>query len=258
MRKFVKIAAVAAVMSVGFVASVPAQDEPKKGRPTQPGQPGRGGFAGNMMMGTNVYGMLATNKVLQDELKITDDQKKKLEELSKAQMTKFQEAMKGMTRDATDEQRKEMTEKMTKMRAESKKAYSEVLTPEQAKRAQQISYQAQGLRAFSDAEVQTALKLSDEQKEKIKTVMEQYTKDSMELRGGGRGGAAGGGRPSEEDLKKMADNAKKVKALGDEAKEKIASGLSDEQKKSWKEMVGAEFDVTKLQQGFGGRTRQDS
>jgi hypothetical protein len=53
-------------------------------------------------------------------------------------------------------------------------------------------------------------------------------------------------------MKKMQDTQKKVAALGKEAEEKIAGMLTDDQKKSWKAMIGEKFDTSKLQPGFGG------
>jgi hypothetical protein len=80
--------------------------------------------------------------------------------------------------------------------------------------------------------------------------MESYSKDMRELTGGGRGGA-GGGRPGGAGRGGNDENAKKREALTKETEEKIVATLSDDQKKSWKEMIGEKFDVSKLRQGFG-------
>ena len=45
---------------------------------------------------------------------------------------------------------------------------------------------------------------------------------------------------------------KKVNKVQSESVGKIVDLLDDNQKKTWKELVGAEFDLSKLQSGFGG------
>ena len=79
MRKFTTMLA-AAALAVAFASSAEAQNRQRGGGAGQ-GQPGQG--RGGMMgggFGLNVYNLMSTNKALQDELKITDDQKKKLED----------------------------------------------------------------------------------------------------------------------------------------------------------------------------------
>jgi len=248
MHKFTKALA-AAALTVGLAGTADAQ-----GTRPQPG--GRGG----MTMGggaMNVYSVIGTSKALQEELKISDEQKTKLEAVVKANREKTTEAMKGINfREMTEDQRKELTEKMAKSVEENKKAIEGVLTPEQAKRAGQINYQVMGIRAFSNKDVQTALKMSDDQKEKIKTVYEAYQKDAREL-GGGRGGF-GGGKPTDEEAKKATENRKKSEALRAEAEEKIVTSMSDEQKKAWKDMIGEKFDTSKLTPGFGNARPRDN
>jgi hypothetical protein len=245
MRKFSTMLA-AAALAVAFAGSAEAQGRRGGGQ----GQPGGGGGFGFGF--GSVYGMLSTNKDLQAELKVTDDQKTKLEAVAK----KLAEARAagggggrgGFNPNATDEERKAAAEARAKAAAETKKAYEEVLTPDQAKRVAQINIQNMSVRAFGDKDVQTGLKMGDDQKEKIKTVLDGYQKDLRELMtagGGGRG--AGRGQPqSEEDKKKAEENAKKREALTKEAEEKIVATLSDDQKKSWKDMIGEKFDVSKL------------
>lgn len=247
MRKFTTMLA-AAALAVAFASTADAQNRQRGGGQGQPGQ-GRG--MGGGFGGGSVYMLLSTNETLQKELKITDEQKTKLTDVAKEQGAKMREAFQGgggFNPNATDEERKERAEKMAKLTAESKKAYEAVLTPEQAKRTTQINYQYMGVRAFSDKDVQTTLKMSDDQKEKIKTVMDQYNKDVRELGGGfgGRGGAGRGQPQSEEDKKKAEENTKKREALTKETEEKIVATLSDDQKTSWKTMIGEKFDVAKL------------
>jgi Spy/CpxP family protein refolding chaperone len=264
MVKNVKVMAAAAALTVAVTVSSQAQDDSKKVRPgaVLPGQ-GRevvimkGGFGG----GSSVYFMISRSVILQTELKVTDDQKQKLEEVGMAQREIIAQAMEGIQlgRDTTEEQAKEMTEKLENLRAQSKKAFAEVLDKDQAKRADQIGLQMEGVQAFGSKVIQDGLKMTDEQKGKVKAVMDQYQKDVQELHGvrdGVRGGIAGR-RPSGEDLMTTIENQRKIAAMGKEAEEKIVGAMTDEQKKAWKEMVGETFDTSKLRQGFGGRPHQD-
>ena len=65
---------------------------------------------------------------------------------------------------------------------------------------------------------------------------------------GGKGGKGGFGGFDPETQRKIAKLEKEYLA-------KAADLLDDSQKKSWKEMVGAEFDLTKLQGGGFGRKK---
>jgi hypothetical protein len=85
------------------------------------------------------------------------------------------------------------------------------------------------LAAFGNEEVQSALKLTDDQKSKIRTLMEDMGNEMRELRGGG----GGGGDPQEMQEKRA--------ALTKTYTEKIHGVLTADQKSAWKDMIGAEF-----------------
>jgi hypothetical protein len=63
-----------------------------------------------------------------------------------------------------------------------------VLKPEQLKRLRQIENQQAGINVFTKEEVQKALKLNDDQKEKIDTLVKDYQKVGRPLCPHGRGG----------------------------------------------------------------------
>ncbi|MCP6280446.1 hypothetical protein NL459_27860, partial [Klebsiella pneumoniae] len=83
------------------------------------------------------------------------------------------------------------------------------LKPEQTKRLKQINYQFMGIGAFSNKDVQTELKITDEQKEQIKGIVDEYNKDAGEIRQGGPR-IQFGQPPSDEDRKKLEEVRKKV------------------------------------------------
>jgi hypothetical protein len=144
-------------------------------------------------------------------------------------------------RDAAQEERRSKMQELTKtMNTETEKAVAEVLKPEQLARLKQIELQRAGFAAYTRPEVESALKLTSEQKEKIKTVSDEANKQLAELRpmgGRGQGGGAGGGRGQ------GGQNAEKIQAVRKEATEKIVAVLTDDQKKSWKEMTGTPFEL---------------
>jgi hypothetical protein len=131
--------------------------------------------------------------------------------------------------DVTDEQ-------MDKIPAAVNKALKEVLNEQQHKRLRQIQWQLQGVNAYTDADVQTQLKLSAEQKENITNIIEDARKERREL-AKDKGG----------DFKARGE---RFQAIDKEAKDKVAGVLTADQRKAFRQMTGDEF---KLEfKGFGG------
>jgi hypothetical protein len=158
---------------------------------------GGGGFGGP--------GLYLNAKSVQEELKLSEDDAKKIgDELGK------------LGRDLKPEERAEKTAKIL----------SDNLKPDQVKRLHQIMWQRGGLgTAVNNADVQTALKLDDKQKEKIKTIQEDSAKARRDLLQGGGGG----------------DNREKMQELRKKTDEDLNAVLTDDQKKAWKDLLGAEF-----------------
>jgi hypothetical protein len=193
---------------------------------------GRGGFGGGMMTGPG----LLMNKSVQQELKLTDDQIKKIDETVKEVREKHQDEFQAL-RDASQEERREKgAALMRKVGEETHKALAGVLKPDQEKRFKQIELQVRGAQAFTDPDVQKQLKLTEDQQDKIKTINEDAQKEMRSAREGG--GGPGG-------FQKMAEIRK-------EAAEKSVSVLSADQKAQWKEMTGAPFEV-RFEAPAGGR-----
>ncbi len=188
---------------------------------------GLAGFAvaqrgGGMGFGGNL-GFLAMNPGVQKEIKVTDEQRDKLKDA----MTKFREDHKddfAKARDLSQEERQKM---MKGLNEETDKAIGKVLDDKQMKRLRQIGLQQQGTFAFQNPEIQSKLKLKDDQKEKIKTISEESGQKMRDLFQGGF---------NEETQKKMAE-------LRKDWMEKINGVLTAEQKKTWKEMTGEPFQV---------------
>ena len=185
---------------------------------------GPGGFGGGPLF-------LLGQKSVQEELKLSDEQVKQIKELADKQRESFQ----GL-RDLSQEERR------TKMQEAAKtndKAIGKILKPEQYKRVRQIALQQQGAGALRfNEEVAKALKINEEQKDKIKEIQ---AKAFVELRGLGR---------DEEARKKRQELMKATN-------EKVMSVLTAEQKTKLKEMQGEPFKGEIERPQFGGGNRRN-
>lgn len=198
---------------------------------------GGGGFGGGMFGGRGGGGFfLLQNKGVQEELKITEEQTGKIktaqEEINKKYPFTF-----GKKTDNPPS--KEDREKLAKERTDATtKAIAEILTKEQSTRLKQIERQQNPAATLTtDEDAVKELKITDEQKEKIKGLQDDNQKEMRGLFGmGGMGGF------SKENQEKMA-------TLRKELKEKTLKVLTEDQTKKWSEMTGKPFEVVFT---FGG------
>jgi hypothetical protein len=230
MYRFARTGLVLAIafMCVQALAAQPPEGGPK-GR--------RGGFGGGMM-GMGPLAML-NNPQVQKELKLTNDQVKKVTDLGKEMREKHQGDFAKLQDLDRSERRAKMEEMMKTMGEESKKSLTGVLKPEQEKRLHQIQRQMEGARAFSNPDVESELKLTAEQKEKIKTINDDVRKEMEELfqPGGPRG------------------NFQKMQTIRKESMENATAVLTEDQKKTWKEMTGEPFHFEMRQRRGDGENR---
>jgi Spy/CpxP family protein refolding chaperone len=186
--------------------------------------------------GGGLAGMLGQNKQLQDELKLSKDQVEKVTEaLAKVREDMSDEMAKLRSRDTAQEERTAIVKKLGEANA---KAVDAVLKPEQLKRLHQIENQQAGLNLFTKEDVQKTLKLSDDQKEKIDTLVKDYQKDVRALFQGGRGF-------DQETTKKRQD-------LEKETRENVLKVLTADQKTALKDVTGEPFELARGGFGFGG------
>jgi len=195
--------------------------------PAMAQRPG-GGFGGPMSVS-----QLLTNKSVQEELKLDKDQIAKIEEVTKKyrddNKAEYDKIGRGSTlsREEQAELRRKLGEGMTKVINEAK-----VLKEDQSKRLRQIQIQQMGLAAFSEEDVQKALKLDDKTKDTIKTITEDVRKDAQKL-------FADAGM----DFQKLREIGQKVQEMNKEAREKVEKLLSEDQKKALKELQGEKFEI---------------
>jgi len=240
---------VAAVLVAGLLMIGPALSQ-------QPG--GRGGRGGGGFGGGGLAFMIANNKPLQDELKVNEDQVKKLTDaLAKVREDSQDDQAKLRDQNVSQDEKDKIRKKMADA---NEKAVDSALKPEQVKRLHQIENQQANtfapLGMFAKEDVQKALKLNDDQKEKIKGLTSDLQKDLRDLQpaggGGGRGGRGGfggggfgGGDP---------EITKKQQGLRKEALASVVKLLNDDQKTTLKDLTGEPFELT-FQFGPGGGGR---
>ncbi|MGO8744635.1 MAG: Spy/CpxP family protein refolding chaperone [Thermoguttaceae bacterium] len=208
---------------------------------SQPG-PGRGGFGrgmGGMQSPAMMWGLLLRAPTVQKELNLTDDQKEKLKEYSDKAQAAMRELFAGMQDLSADERAAKMAENRKKLDGqaeEAKKTIEGILLPNQLDRLKEVALQRRGPQALADKEVQTSLALTDDQKDKIKTIGEDTMKKAQEIR-------AEGGDPQEARTK--------VQSLAKEAQEKVMELLTAEQKEKFEKMKGAKLEIPPGELQFG-------
>jgi hypothetical protein len=186
---------------------------------------GRGGFGRG---GGSLAGLLG-NASVQKELKLDDDQTGKAKEVSEKIGGEIREKMQGFQDLSPEERREKMLAIDKEFTEATVKAAGAFLKPEQITRLKQISYQARGAQAFIYPEVVSKLNLTDSQKSDIQSINQESMSQMREIFQSAQDDREGA-------MKKMAE-------LRKETLEKVAAKLNDEQQKSWKELIGAPFEV---------------
>jgi LTXXQ motif family protein len=175
---------------------------------------------------------LIENKDLQKELSLTDDQVKKAVTIADDIFKKHADDLKDIDFRSPEGREKMMTVNKG-ITTETKKALADVFDAKQMKRFNQVAFQQTmrfGTGAYADADLQKELKLTDEQKDKIKTINADLTKEREELF-----------KDIGMDQDKRREAFQKMQGLNKEATEKITKLLTTEQKKTLEEMKGEEF-----------------
>jgi hypothetical protein len=188
-------------------------------------QQGRGGGRG-MGFGGGGIAMLLSNTSVQQELKLDATQVDK----AKALATKIREKVTAATSGLEGQEKfAKMREMGKELNDEANKVAKEFLAPEQVKRLHQIQHQVQGAQAFTDEHVQSKLKLTDSQKSDIDAVVQASNTEMRELFQNMQSDPEG-------TRAKITQHRKDTLA-------KIEAKLTDEQKTTYKEMLGAPFEI---------------
>jgi Spy/CpxP family protein refolding chaperone len=195
----------------------------------QPGPRGQGGFGG--MRGGLGGLMLLRSEVVQKDLQLTDEQKESITKLQDKAREAFS-SLQGLSRE-------EMQSKMQELRKDQDEKIGGILDAKQKVRLKEIGLQQAGPFALANKEVAEALKLTDDQVNKIKELTDGFQKEMREaFQSAQNGGDASAARETFTKIRK-------------EGSEKLLAVLTDEQKASFEKMKGAKIDLPPG--GFGGR-----
>lgn len=226
MLRAFRLACGAFALAVFAAALLPAcaADDPPSNPP-----PRRGGGTG---------GILQNDKV-QSALNLTDDQKAKIK-----QIVEDMRSGAGSLRDLSQEERRAKMQERTKQLFEK---VSGVLDDKQKDRLKQIRVQIAGVAGLVEGDTADALKLTDDQKAKIKEAIEARRKDMREI----FQAATGGDRTEARD---------KIAKLLKDSDGKVLDILTSEQKEQFQKMQGDKIDLPAGGfgggQGFGGGRRR--
>jgi len=181
--------------------------------------PAKTSKAGSAVLKPSKFGIeggfgLFTQKPVQEELKLSDDQIKQLD-VAQAKLREGYQALQALA----PEERAKM---LATQSVDGERAITEILKPEQIKRFKEISLQQDGPLLSveaKDGEVSAAWQLTDDQKQKIKTIAEQI-REALKVAGGDRN---------------------KLQELLRSGNEGVMQLLTEAQKTKWKEMIGEPF-----------------
>ena len=237
-----------AVVTILLSASVAFAQRPGG---AQGGRPGGGGFGG----GQSSPLMLVANEAVQKELNLSDEQAGDVKTLGDELREEMRSAFTGGFggQDQSDEERAKAREKMVesikKVNEKFQPKLDEILQAAQRDRLKQIQLQNSGAQIYQNAEVVAALKLSNDQQDKLAAVSKEFAdKEREQFPRGGPGGAGGGGgeRPNPEETQK------KRTELNTARDKQLTDVLTADQKAALEKLKGKAFDIALLRPSFGG------
>jgi hypothetical protein len=185
-------------------------------------QRGGGRFGGASLV------RLVSLEEVQEELKLTDEQTKKAADLNEELRSDIREAFQAV-RDAGGDFA-ESREKMRKLQQEASATFAEVLEERQQQRLREIFVQVNGASALSDKHVAKALKITDEQKKKLK----QITADGFQTM-----------RDAFQDLRDAPQEERRDKfaELREKGSVQLLAVLTKEQTDAFEKMKGEEIEL---------------
>jgi hypothetical protein len=168
---------------------------------------------------------------VQEELKLSDDQKQKLLEKFPDYAQETKKTFERVQELKPEAREKEMQSHRKKSREKLAAFLKETLKAEQLKRLQQLELQQERPHVLGRPDIRKALRITDEQMKQFMRVIQDMQKQIEPL----MKEAQSGGNPEE--------IRPKVLKIRREYADKLEALLSDEQKKKWKEMVGQPLDL---------------
>ena len=181
-------------------------------------------------------GMLGSRFVVfrekvQDELKLTSEQRSKLNDRVDVTIQETQEFFQSVQDAKPEDRQKKQGEYAQKANQKLETLLKETLKEDQLKRLRQIGLQHEGLFAIGMPDVSKELKITDEQRKQFMEVVQSFQKKVQPL----IKEMQEGGDPQEIQPKMM--------KLRKDHQVQIEAILTDAQKQQWKEMIGKPFSV---------------
>ncbi len=204
-----------------------------------------GGMAGPApgMMGMGMGGgqtgpiMILLAPSVQKELKLTAEQKAKIYDFAKKAGQKNRDLMQNIAFNRGNANPQVMMEARKQLQQETDKGIAEILEPKQNERLDQIVLQNDGPLAVARPEIAAKLRLNESQREYVQGVMSQMGRELFMAR---RQGAATG-QFNAAQMREMTAQLRK------EAVKEISKVIDRKQQKTFNSMLGAPFDLTKLE-----------
>lgn len=166
-----------------------------------------------------IHVMLLRQKCVRDELKLTDDETKKIHEHNDRQHMRAEQIHK-----LPADQRHARYEELSR---ENERFLDQVLEPAERKRLDEISLQVAGLLMATSPKVAERLNLTDQQKEQLRRHQAEARREMADaLHAKSKGG-----------------RQEKMKELRQTSRKHLDDVLTPEQEAKWKEMAGKPFDA---------------
>jgi hypothetical protein len=212
------------------------------------------GSGGGFGMGNGLSSGYASHKLaalvqkpVQRELKLTNEQRKKVQTLETKHKRELLRLMPQNPLAAfgdpagTMQTMRDAPAKMQKMGKEVDEAIDGFLTAAQGRRLREISLQLRGGHALSEPEVSTALKLTKEQMEKLQEIRQEAMNEMQKIGLQAMGDAVRGGPNPAAFQKTSGQVAEKMKKLWDSLGNRLLEVLTSEQKAEWQKLTGEPF-----------------
>jgi Spy/CpxP family protein refolding chaperone len=161
--------------------------------------------------------LLLRQKSVQEELRLTPEQVRKVSEFTNKQHEAAREAIK------LGEAERER--KFVQLENEDRQFLADTLAPGQRKRLEQISMQLTGLMHLTRPEVARALNLTEDQVQKFRQMQKEARKELVDIFSD----------------KNREERHERIAKLREETRRKIRAVLTDEQKAKVDELVGPQF-----------------
>ena len=186
---------------------------------------------------------LIQTEIVQNDLKLDEQQIKQVMKWATDFLAKYREKLAVLLKLPSDERR----EKIVSLLAESRKiAYEElgkILKPEKLERLRQIERRASGVKVLLDEETAGPLKMTDDQRSKVKETVKKIDEELQSAFSESKGSKEK--FSSKENFEKLWRQRLDLEATG---LMRIKELLTSEQQKAWEKQVGEPIDLAKLHQ----------